>query len=146
MRAVLGSFEQESQKPGQAFHEFVRQRRREMGLPLQPEERVLPFRSCPLADLPAIDAVIDEVDEIELVDHDEHLECLEFVKDIPPARKAQTRAVLRRVRRLEELELAALESPKYGKKAKVQQRELDEAYEHELGTYNLLRAARPEWA
>ncbi len=61
---------------------------------------------------------------------------------------SQTRvlALLRTERRLEELEQAIQEAPKTGRKAKWVQRELDEAFQHELRTHALLRAARPEWA
>jgi hypothetical protein len=58
--SVLKAFEEEAQKPGKVFQELVRQRRRELGLPISPEERLLPFRSQPSISLPALDLLIDE--------------------------------------------------------------------------------------
>lgn len=63
MAQLYKAFVHESQKPGKIFRELVRRRRRELGLAVPPEERVLPFRSRPSASLPAIDIAIDRVPE-----------------------------------------------------------------------------------
>lgn len=72
--------------PGKAVHELVPNQRRELGLPMLPEERILPFRSWLMASLPAIDIAIDqEMDE--------------------PS-STRSLALLRNERRVEELEAA----------------------------------------
>ncbi len=53
------AFQAESRKPNKAFHDLVRRRRRELGLPVALEGRGLPFRSQPSASLPSIDIAID---------------------------------------------------------------------------------------
>ncbi|HEV8191647.1 MAG TPA: hypothetical protein VGP82_09200, partial [Ktedonobacterales bacterium] len=58
VKELYQAFEAESQKPGKAFHEQVRRRRRELGLPVPPEDRVLPIRSQPSGSLAAIELAI----------------------------------------------------------------------------------------
>ncbi len=61
MQTLYRVFEEESQKPGKDFHELVRRRRRELGLPVPSEGRVVPFRSQPAPVLPT-----SEIDSEEL--------------------------------------------------------------------------------
>lgn len=97
MKQLYHAFEVESQKPGKVFHKLVRRRRRELGLPVPPEERVLPCRSQPSASLPAIDIAIDcEFEEVD-ASH--------------PPTVARTLAILQTERRLEELEVALEGAP-----------------------------------
>ncbi len=113
IQELYQAFEVESQKPGKAFHELVRRRRRELGLPVSCEERVLPFRSPPSASLPAIDRAIDQESENPTM--------------------SQTLSLLRTERRLEELDLAIQENEQWGAPHKAR-RALQVAYEHELRT------------
>jgi hypothetical protein len=101
----------ESKKPGKAFHELVRRRRRELGLSVPQEERVLPFRPRPSASLPAIDVVIDREAEDP---GDEHILDL-----------------MRTERRLEELEIALQNVHPRSSYVRAM-RELEDAYTHEL--------------
>jgi hypothetical protein len=59
IKHLYRAFAAESRKPGKAFHDLVRRRRGELGLPVPQEERVLPFRSEPPASQRAIDVSID---------------------------------------------------------------------------------------
>jgi hypothetical protein len=68
------------------------------------------------------------------------------LEDIGRLSRARTLALLRTERRLEELEIAVQEAPKAGRRAKWVQRELSEAFQHELRTLDLLRVTKPEWA
>jgi hypothetical protein len=147
VRAILGSFEEETQKPGKAFHELVRRRRRAMGLPVPAEERVVSFRSSPSASLPALDLLIDQDqdDKSTNIDDSGQQKAQDATEASRPS-QARILALLRTERRLEELEQAIQEAPKTGQNAKWVQQELGEAYEHELHTYDLLKANRPEWA
>jgi hypothetical protein len=120
LKQLYKAFEAESRKPGKAFHELVRRRRGELGLPVPPEERVLPFRSRPSASLPAIDLAVDcYPDE---TDHDD-----------PAA--AGPLALLRAERRLEELDAALDEAAARGAAIGA----LARAYEEELRAHAALR-------
>ncbi len=116
MRELYQAFEAESQKPGKAFHELVRRRRRELGLAVPPEERVVPFRSVPSPSLPAIDLVIDRDED-------------------GPADPGLL-ALLRSERRLEELDTAIDAATHHA--SPIDKRKLEEAFEHELHTYEAL--------
>ena len=130
MAQLYRAFETESQKPGKVFHELVRRRRRELGLPVPPEERVLPFWSRPSA------ASLE-------VDND--LDC--ETNDPASANNANsgpsqslTRANLKRVeRRLEELDLATQEAERCGASDRERQ-QLAEAFEQELEVHAVLRS------
>jgi hypothetical protein len=116
------AFEAELQKPGKMLHELVRHRRRELGLPLPPEARILPFRSQASCSLPAIDLVIDgESDDISQVPH---------------SSLASNLNILRTERRLEELDLAVREAEQQHLPLAVRNRLID-AFEQELQNYEV---------
>lgn len=118
-------FTEESEKPGKAFHELVRQRRRDLGLSVPPEGRVLPFRGQPLATLSVIDRAIDQ--DGEDIDSREDPD------------KAEPLALLRTIRRLEEIE-AALEVVRqaHAQARPRQIQELERAYAQELKVYEAI--------
>ena len=95
MQTLYRVFEEESQKPGKDFHELVRRRRRELGLPVPSEGRVLPFRSQPVPVPPTSE--IDHEDEPQ-----------EDASAEGPARSVidHRLAFLRTERRLDELDVA----------------------------------------
>lgn len=117
------AFEEESEKPGKAFHELVRQRRRELGVPAPPEERILPLRAQPLAALPAVDIAIDQDGG-----------------DGTPS-DTPALALVRIERRLEEIEVArdtAMHAPPtQASRRRIE--ELDQAYQHELQVHRAIR-------
>lgn len=117
MTQLYRAFEVESKKPGKFFHELVRHRRRELGLPAPREDRILPFRSKPSASLPAIDLVIDD----------------ELTGETLPVRQR----LLRTERRIEELD-AALDAIEPREASIRRRRQLAEAYEHELTLHVVL--------
>jgi hypothetical protein len=122
MAQLYRTFETESQKPGKVFHELVRHRRRELGLPVPPEERVLPFRMRPSGSLPALDL---------LIDHDG--------EEPNAAVHPHTLALLRTERRLEELDiqLGQVDSNTEGVN-RNRREELVQAFEQESQVYGAI--------
>lgn len=121
MAHLFKAFEKESLKLGKRFDEMVRRRRRELGLAVPPEERILPFRSPHLGSRPALDITIDrEPDRQDLAD---------------------TVSLLRLERRLEELDVA-LENAQQRCAPASTLRRLEQAFEQELRTYDTLVSSR----
>ena len=123
MKELYQAFETESQRPGKVFHELVRRRRRELGLPVPSEERVLPFRSQPSASLPALDIATDQESDTSEVAH--------------------TLSLIRTERRLEELDVAVEEAGRHRASARARHR-LEQAFEQELRTYHAQSAKAME--
>lgn len=132
MAQLYRTFETESQKPGKVFHQLVRRRRRELGLPVPPEERVLPFRSHYVGTLHPVDRAIDN-------DGDDNMD--EAVACADPSLANVN--LLRVVRRLDELDLDAQEAERLGASTQERQR-LAEAFEQELQTHATLLARQEQ--
>lgn len=114
MTHLYKAFTQEDQKPGKVFHELVRRRRRELGLSVSPEERVLPFRSHPSGSLPALNIAFDQEPETPKL--------------------ARTTSLQRTEWRLEELDVALEEAQRRGVPLTTRHN-LEVAFEKELQTY-----------
>jgi len=135
IHALYRAFEEESQKPGKDFAELVRRRRRELGLPVPSEGRVVPFRSHPNPVLP-----VSEIDEEDGEDNEGSIggDEADRSKDI------HWLALLRTERRLEELDIA-LEAATHAAQASpapMHRRRVDElecAYLHELQVHEAIR-------
>ncbi|HEV8193372.1 MAG TPA: hypothetical protein VGP82_18065 [Ktedonobacterales bacterium] len=137
VQALYRVFEEESQKPGKDFHELVRRRRRELGLPVPPENCVLPFRSQPLPVAPTCE--IDDEDAASTDEDDER-----DTERAHNAHDAQRLALLRTERRLDELDVALDAATHVAQAAPTpthrrQVDELERAYRHELQVHEAIR-------
>lgn len=136
MAQLYRTFEAVSQKPGKVFHELVRCRRRELGLPVPPEERVLPFRVQPSVSLPALDLLIDQ-------DSNEP-----DSSTLTSPTHTRILALLRTERRLEELDLAIgrMESTLRGpsRREGKEREKLIHAFEQETQVYETILHRRSE--
>lgn len=119
MAQLYKAFEVESQNPGKVFDELVRRRRRELGLAVPSEDRVLPYRSQASESLPALDIAIDHELDIPTVGH--------------------TLSLLRTERRLEELDVAIQDAQQQGAPLPFRTRHrLEQAFEQEMQTNQAL--------
>ncbi len=128
MNHLYRALESESKKPGKVFHELVRLRRRELGLPIPPVERILPFRSRPSASLPAIDIEIDYDRDL-----DEHEDPDDAAHD-----SIRSRMLLQVERRIEELDVAMDSLPPAQAHGRRKD-DLERAFIQELETHEALR-------
>lgn len=112
MQELDHAFERESQRPGKSFHELIRRRHGELGLPVPREERVLPFYMQVSDALHAIDIAIDHV-------------------ETNSSTVSRTLTQMRAERRLDELE-AAIDDATWRKAPPRVIRSLVAAYEQEL--------------
>ncbi|HEV8190570.1 MAG TPA: hypothetical protein VGP82_03670 [Ktedonobacterales bacterium] len=129
IQALYRVFEEESKKPGKNFHELVCRRRRELGLPVPSQGRVLPFRSQPSPVAP-VSKIDHEIGDGQGSDTQSHA--------------AQELALLRIERRLDELEVAldaathaAFAVPTPTRRRRVH--ELEQAYQPELRVHDAIR-------
>ncbi len=129
MQTLYRVFEEESQKPGKDFAELVRQRRRDLGLLVPIEGRVVPFRPQP-SPVPPVREIDQEIGEEQGANLHLHA--------------AQELALLRTERRLDELDVAldvvthaAHVAPTLAHRRRVG--ELERAYQHELEVHAAIR-------
>jgi hypothetical protein len=135
MQTLYHVFEEESQKSGKDFHELVRRRRRELGLPVPSEGRVVPFRSQPAPVPPT-----SEIDREDAEGTPEDASAEGAARAVIDHRLA----LLRTERRLDELDVAldaathaAQADPTPSHHRRVE--ELARAYEHELQVHETIR-------
>jgi hypothetical protein len=119
MSQLYKVFVAESQKPGKTFHALVRRRRRELGLPVPTDERLLPFHWQHSASLPAIDVAID-------------------CGQLDDSGSGATLDLQRTERRLEELVSAIEDAARRGDRA-ADHEKLRRAYELELRAHEAIR-------